>query len=134
VITLPWSLTLAHFKSERERIGVKCKCGKTNFFWIKSRLSYACKSCKKRITLKSGTIMENINLSSLIWYKMMFLMSVTKKGFSAKEMQKQLGLKRYEPVWTMMHKLRKAMGKRDGKYTLEDMIEMDEGYFTVKST
>jgi hypothetical protein len=49
-------------------------------------------------------------------------------------MQKQLGFKRYEPVWTMMHKLRKAMGKRDGKYTLEDMIEMDEGYFTVKST
>jgi hypothetical protein len=78
--------------------------------------------------------MENINLSSLIWYKMMFLMSVTKKGFSAKEMQKQLGLKRYEQVWAMMHKLRKAMKKRDDKYTLEDMIEMDEGCFTVEST
>ena len=61
-------------------------------------------------------------------------MSATKKGFSAKEMQKQLGLKRYEPVWAMMHKLRKAMGKRDEQYTLEGMIEMDEGYFTVEST
>jgi hypothetical protein len=78
--------------------------------------------------------MENSNLSFLICYKTMFLMSVTKKGFSAKEMQKQLGLKRYEPVWTMMHKLRKTMGTRDDKYTLEDMIEMDEGYFTVEST
>ena len=64
----------------------------------------------------------------------MFLMSATKKGFSAKEMQRQLGLKRYEPVWAMMNKLRKAMGKRDERYTLEGMIEMDEGYFTVEST
>jgi transposase-like protein len=125
---------IAHFKAERDKIGLKCKCEKTDFFWIKSRLSYECKSCKKRITLKSGTIMENSNLSFLIWYKAMFLMSATKKGFSAKEMQKQLGLKRYEPVWAMMHKLRKAMGKRDEQYTLEGMIEMDEGYLTVEST
>lgn len=48
-------------------------------------------------------------------------MSVTKKGFSAKEMQRQLGLKRYKPVWTM-HKLRKAMGNRDARYTLEGMV------------
>ena len=34
----------------------------------------------------------------------------------------------------MVHKLRKAMGKRDDRYTLEGMIEMDEGYFTVKSS
>lgn len=34
----------------------------------------------------------------------------------------------------MVHKLRKAMGKRDDRYTLEDMIEMDEGYFTVESS
>jgi transposase-like protein len=64
----------------------------------------------------------------------MFLMSATKKGFSSKEMQRQLGLKRYEPVWAMVHKLRKAMGNRDARYTLEGMIEMDEGYFTVESS
>ena len=61
----------------------------------------------------------------------MFLMSATKKGFSAKEIQKQLGLKRYEPVWTMVHKLRAAMGNRDSQYTLQDMIEFDEAYFSV---
>ena len=64
----------------------------------------------------------------------MFLMSMTKKGFSSKEIQKQLGLKRYEPVWAMVHKLRKAMGNRVDRYTLEGMIEMDEGYFTVESS
>lgn len=124
----------SHFKSERDKIGVICKCGCTEHFWIKSRLSYECKNCRSRKSLKSGTIMENSNLSFLIWYKTMFLMSVTKKGFSAKEIQKQLGLKRYEPVWAMVHKLRKAMGKRDARYTLEGMIEFDEAYFTVESS
>jgi hypothetical protein len=55
-------------------------------------------------------------------------MSATKKGFSSKEIQRQLGLKRYEPVWAMVHKIRDAMGQRDQRYTLEGMIEADEGY------
>ena len=78
--------------------------------------------------------MQHSNLPFLVWYRAIFLMSTTKKGFSAKEMQRQLGLKRYEPVWSMVHKIRKAMGNRDAKYTLEGMIEMDEGYFTIEST
>jgi hypothetical protein len=64
----------------------------------------------------------------------MFLLSVTKKGFSSKEIQKQLGLKRYEPVWAMVHKLRIAMGNRDARYTLEGMIEMDEGFFSIEAS
>lgn len=124
-----------HFKEERDKVGVVCsECGSKEHYWIKSRWSYECKSCRHRTSLRSGTIMQNSNLSFLIWYKTMFLMSATKKGFSSKEIQKQLGLKRYEPVWSMIHKLRRAMGKRDDRYTLEGMIELDEGYFTVESS
>jgi hypothetical protein len=123
-----------HFKEERDKQGVKCKCGSNEHFWIKSVWSYECKKCRSRISLRSGTIMQSSNLSFLIWYKTMFLMTATKKGFSSKEIQKQLGLKRYEPVWAMVHKLRKAMGNRDARYTLEGMIEFDEGYFTVESS
>jgi hypothetical protein len=64
----------------------------------------------------------------------MFLLTATKKGFSSKEIQRQLGLTRYEPVWAMIHKLRKAMGQPDARYTLEGMIEMDEGYFTIEAS
>ena len=53
---------IAHFKAQRDIIGLTCKCKKTDFFWIKSRLSYECKSCRKRITLRSGTIMENLKI------------------------------------------------------------------------
>ena len=124
-----------HFKAERDKIGVVCKkCGHKEHYWIKSRWSYECKACRHRTSLRSGTIMQGSNLSFLIWYKTMFLMTTTKKGFSSKEIQKQLGMKRYEPVWAMVHKLRKAMGNRDARYTLEGMIEMDEGYFTIESS
>lgn len=123
-----------HFRAQRDKVGIVCKCGSKEHYFVKSKWSYQCKVCTKRITLRSGTIMENSNLSFLIWYKAMFLLSATKKGFSSKELQKQLGLKRYEPVWAMVHKLRKAMGNRDKRYTLEGMIEMDEGYFTVESS
>src|SRR5215510_12732904 len=91
-----------HFKSERDNVGVICSvCGNSTHYWIKSRWSYECKNCRHRTSLRSGTIMQSSNLS--------FLMSVSKKGFSAKEIQRQLGLKRYEPVWQMTHKIRRAL-------------------------
>ena len=36
--------------------------------------------------------------------------------------------------WAMVHKLRKAIGNRDARHTLERMIEFDEAYFTVESS
>ncbi len=59
----------------------------------------------------------------------MHLLTSTKKSFSAKEMQRQLGHKRYEPIWAMMHKIRLIMGLRDEHYQLTDEIELDEAYF-----
>ncbi|CAM3686950.1 Transposase zinc-ribbon domain-containing protein [Elizabethkingia bruuniana] len=123
-----------HFKGQRDLQGVICsKCNSTEHYWKQDKWNYECKKCNYRTSIRKGTIMECSKLSFLIWYKTMFLMSVTKKGFSAKEIQKQLGLKRYEPVWTMVHKLRKVMGNRDFRYTLKGIIEFDEAYFTVES-
>ncbi|WP_026837256.1 IS1595 family transposase [Gillisia sp. JM1] len=124
-----------HFKEQRDKEGVVChSCGSIDHYWLKNKWSYQCKSCKARMSLRSGTIMESSKLSFMSWYKTIFLLSTTKKGFSSKEIQRQLGLKRYEPVWAMVHKLRKAMGQRDDRYTLEGMIEMDEGYFTIEAS
>ncbi|MFT6210632.1 MAG: hypothetical protein ACJATE_001253 [Bacteroidia bacterium] len=46
----------------------------------------------------------------LVLHLLMALMSMIKKAISAHEMRRQLGMKRYEPVWAMMHKIRAAMG------------------------
>ncbi len=124
-----------HYKEQRDKEGVTCnRCGGLEHYWLKNKWAYQCRTCEARQTLRSGTIMENSNLSFMIWYKTICLMTATKKGFSSKEIQRQLGLKRYEPVWAMVHKIREAMGQRDDRYTLEGMIEADEGYFSVEAS
>ena len=78
-----------HFKEERDKHGVVCKkCSNTTHYWKRDKECYECKSCGFRTSLRSGTIMENSNLPFLVWYRAMFLMSTTKKGFSAKETQR----------------------------------------------
>lgn len=117
------------FKLEREKEGVVCKkCCKTDHYWLKSKQMYQCKHCRFRMSLRSGTVMENSKLPFSVWFAAIMLMSSTKKAFSALEVQRQLGLKRYEPVWLMMHKLRRAMGNRDSKYLLEDELEVDDAF------
>ncbi len=124
----------SHFKRQREKEGVQCKkCNCLKHYWLKSKEQWQCKQCSFRTTLRSGTIMENSKLGIHTWYLAMMFMTFSKQGISACELQRQLGVKRYETVWKLMHKIRTAMGKRDDLYTLSDMIEMDEGYFEVQS-
>jgi hypothetical protein len=124
----------AHFKVNREKEGVICKkcCGERHW-WLESKEMWECKDCRTRMSLKSGSVMENSKLPFLYWYIAMHLMSATKKGFSALEMQRQIGHKRYQPIWALMHKLRMSMANRDEKHLLKGEIELDEAFFTAMS-
>jgi len=120
----------SHFRDVRIKQGVVCKkCGSNSHIWLPSKWQFECKSCHFRTTLRSGTMMENSNLPFRMWYLTVFFMTMTKKGISACEMQRQLNYKRYKTVWELMHKIRLLMGKREQMYKLTDMIEFDEGYF-----
>jgi len=73
--------------------------------------------------------MQASNLPFRHWFIAIHLLTGTKKTFSAKELQRQIGHKFYEPIWFMMQKLRIAMGTRDSKYQLDKIVELDEGFF-----
>lgn len=123
----------AKFKEYREQVGVVCpKCGSKDHYWKKDKGCYECTHCKYRQSLKSNTVMHKSKLPFRYWFIAMHLLTSTKKSFSAKELQRQLSHKRYHPVWTMLHKLREAMGKRDDEYVLAGRIELDEGYFSTE--
>ena len=68
----------------------------------------------------------------MYWFIAMHLLTATKKSISAAELQRQIGHKRYQPIWELMHKLRSVMGTRDDKYTLKGCIELDEGFFSTE--
>ena len=53
---------------------------------------------------------------------------MTKKTFSASEIQRQLGHKRYKQIWTMVHKIRCVMGHRDSQYELDGVVEVDDAF------
>jgi len=123
-----------HFKFHREKEGIICiKCKGSRHNWVKNKEMFECKSCRYRMSLKKGTLMENSKLKFKTWYQIMLLMSATKKGFSASEIQRQLGKKRYEPIWNAMHKIRLSMGQRDDKYLLNDMVEFDDAFFEISN-
>jgi transposase-like protein len=126
---------IEHFKAQREKIGVVCKkCNGTLHYWKKDKIAFQCKQCGYRTALRSGTILESSHLPYIYWYKALIMLSSTKKTFSANEIQSQLRHEIYEPIWSMLHKIRVLMGKRDSRYKLSEYIEIDEGFFETLNT
>jgi DNA-directed RNA polymerase subunit RPC12/RpoP len=123
----------AKWKLNREKEGVVCPhCGGKKHYWKKDKENYECKVCGYRQSLKANTVMHGSNLPFRYWFIAIHLLTSTKKSFSALELQRQLGHKRYEPIWQLLHKLRSVMGKRDSQYSLLGILELDEGFFTTE--
>ena len=121
---------VSYFKEIRQTVGVTCpKCGGDVHTWLNGRGEFQCKNCGCRIPLTKGTVMESSRLPMYAWFFTAHLMTSFKQVLSAKEIQHQLEMKEYPPVWLMMMKLRDIMGKRDAMYKLSDQIELDVAYF-----
>jgi transposase-like protein len=91
------------FKERRERSVIECtNCGSLCHYWVERESRWKCKGCGRGTSLKTGTVMENSNLGFRPWLWCLYLMALTKKGFSALEMKRLLGHSRYEPIWLMM--------------------------------
>jgi transposase-like protein len=122
-----------HLKELREKDGIECKrCGDiTKHYWLEGVEKFQCSKCKSRTNLKTGTIMENSKVPMLKWFMCIHLMTSIKKSFSSLELQRQLGMSRYESTWEMVRKIRSSMGKRDSKYLLQGEIEIDDAFYEV---
>jgi len=62
------------------------------------------------------------------WFLAIYLMGSDKHGCSALRLKQELKIA-YDTAWTISHKIRKAMGERDGLYLLQGTVEMDESFF-----
>ncbi len=113
----------------------KCSCKYKSFYRLSSRPEVReCKRCGKQHRLRSGTIFENSKVSLRHWLYALLLMMSGKRGISALELQKHLGIGSYKTAWGMLHKIRTALIDRDSKYQLHGMIEVDGAQFGKKST
>ncbi len=104
------------------------RCQNDKYGLIRNRLLYRCKSCRYQASLTAGSIMHRTRTPLMVWFWTIFLVGCDKRGHSALSLSKELGIS-YWVAWTMLQKIRKAMGQQDANYRLDGLVEMDEGYF-----
>lgn len=88
-----------------------------------------CYACRKQFTVTVGTVFESSHVPLHKWMQAAYLLSSSKKGFSAHQLHRTLGVT-YKTAWFMAHRLREAM--RDGKLPPlggeGKIVEVDETY------
>jgi transposase len=95
----------------------------------KGRRAFACKEgC--HIYPCAGTVFEHSSTTLTKWFHAMYLMTATRNGVAAKELERQLGVT-YKCAWRIGHQLRELMAARDKANTPEQLsghVEIDETY------
>jgi transposase-like protein len=123
---------LEHIKEDRFPGGVlKCeKCDiERKHYRVTGRTAYACDHCGNHIYPLAGTIFEKTTTSLRLWFYAMYLMSSTRCGISAKQIQRETGVT-YKTAWRMFRQIRTLMSE---DLQLEGpAVEMDETYFGGK--
>lgn len=103
-------------------------CGAdSKFHRIAKRRAYACQHCGHHVYPCVGTIFEKSRTPLTKWFFAMYLMTSTRHGVAAKELERQLGVT-YKCAWRMAHELRKLMATADGGGKLGGHVEIDETF------
>jgi len=102
------------------------KCGSTKGWQLKERPVIECEN-GHQISVTAGTAMHRTRTPLMTWFYAAYLMSTLTPGISAVQLQKQLGIKRYETAFQMLHKLRSAL-VAPGRDKLKGEVEVDEAF------
>jgi transposase-like protein len=106
-------LATAHMEAERWPNGVSCPlCGSDNVHKMAGKTQagmFLCNDCRDKFTVRTGTVFERSHIPLHKWLLATHLMAASKKGVSALQLQRMLGLGSYRSAWFMCHRIREAM-------------------------
>jgi len=89
------------------------------------RLVWQCKRCGQQTSVTAGTVLHGTHTPLRVWFWAAYLVATHHPGISAKQLQRQLGLSRYETAWLILQKLRRAMVAPE-RELLRAEVEVDE--------
>lgn len=93
---------------------------------------YKCQACREPFTVTVGTLFERSKVGLHLWLQAVYLMSASKKGISAKQLERMLGVT-YKTAWFMCHRIREAMTANPtdllGGPGSSGIVEADETYW-----
>jgi transposase-like protein len=96
---------------------------------------YHCGDCRKKFTVRVGTVYERSHIPLHKWVLATHLMAASKKGVSAHQLHRMLGIT-YKSAWFMAHRIREAMKgnvSTSGPIGGEGKtVEADETYFGAR--
>lgn len=112
--------------------GIACKCSGTitKHHRVSNRPCYACDSCGNHVYPMAGTILEKSTTPLKLWFYAIYLISSTRCGISAKQLQRELGVT-YKTAWRMFHQIRLLLDEKPSPMSGE--VELDETYIGGKS-
>ena len=124
----------AWFAAMRWPQGPACPCcGSVNVLSgaKHATMPYRCreKGCRKRFSLKTGTVMEASNIGYQKWAIAIYLSLTSLKSVSSMKLHRDLGITQ-KSAWHMAHRLRRAFAEKGGPFA--GPVEVDESYFGGK--
>jgi transposase-like protein len=91
------------------------------------RQAWTCVACGHYLYPTAGTIFHKSSTSLHLWFYAMYLMSSTRCGISAKQLERELGVT-YKTAWRMFTLIRNEVMVQDDETPLTGVVEMDEMY------
>lgn len=105
--------------------GPECpRCESKKIARIVKRNQFDCDSCRYQFSVTAGTLFHDSHLPLWKWFLATYLVCEAKKGMSAKQLQRTLGVS-YKTAWYLAHRIRDAMGD-DEQPLLRGIVEVDE--------
>jgi transposase-like protein len=101
------------------------RCGHGLAYRMTEHRRWQCAGCRYQVSLTAGTVLHNTKTPLTVWFWAAYLAVTDKRGISALLLQRQLGLRRYETAWMLLHKLRRAMVNA-AREPLHGDVEMDD--------
>ena len=89
---------------------------------------YRCRDCDQQFSVTVNTVLHDTHLPLEKWIKAFHLMASSKKGISALQLQRQLGIGQYRTAWHLAHRIRLAMTCEPFAQKLSGTLEVDETY------
>jgi transposase-like protein len=117
----------AYLEELRWPDGVECpRCGSDKISRIKARRQFDCDACRYQFSVRVGTLFHDSKLPLWKWFLAVYLMGESKKGVSANQLKRMLGVS-YKTAWYLCHRIRAAMHDESAPM-LRGIVEADETY------
>ena len=107
-------------------------CGGTRIMHFKDQKNHKCSDCRKRFSIKVGTIFADSKIQLRKWFAAIWMITSHKKGIASTTLAKDIKVTQ-KTAWFMLHRLRHAAETKSFQGPMDGDIEVDETYVGGKS-